>query len=146
MKNKIELFLEDMSYHSNFRILEWGTDNDEMKMVAQKRGILLPAHDLAIFKCVYAYVDRMNKNGCTLPKDEVEGALGTLIGKAVDFDHFRERIVGYWVEAIIDGDKIIAYGIFFKGNLVEDYNDVKNLMNKGKLGVSFEAWGCKDLE
>ncbi len=144
--NNVERFLEDISFNTKYTFLDEGKDKDEMKKVAKKARLVLPCHDLAIFKGTYAYVNRQNKNGCTLPKEEVEKALDTLRGKAVDFDHLRKRIVGHWIDAELIKDEIVAYGVFFKGNFREDYNDVKKLMEKSTLGVSFEAWGNKEMK
>jgi len=147
MKDRfITTFLEDMTYNTKFEFLEESKDKDELNKIAEAKGIRLPAHDLSIFKGRYAYIDRMNKNNCTLPAEEVEKALDTLAGKAVDFDHFRKRVVGYWIDAKVEGDEIIAYGIFFKGNFSEDYETIKELMEKDVLAISFEAWGDKDVK
>lgn len=143
-ENELNSLLKDMSYYSEFKILEEGKDADEIKKVAKKRGIVWPSPDLAFFKARYGYVDRTNLNGCSLPKEEIQKALGTLTGKAVDFDHFRKRIVGTFLEAKLEGDEIIAYGTFYKDNLKEEYEDVKDLMDKGNLGISFEAYGTRE--
>lgn len=144
-RENIEVFLQDMSYHTHFEFLEEGSQKDELTKIAEKRGIKLPCHDLAVFKGRYAYVDRMNKNKCILPKEEVEKALTTLVGKAVDFDHLRKNVVGYWVDGKIDGDEIIAYGIFFKGNFSTEYEDIKKMMTDDVLAISFEAWGNRNF-
>ena len=144
--NNVERFLEDISFNTKYTFLDEGKDKDELAEIAKKCRLILPCHDLAIFKGTYAYVDRQNKNGCTLPKEEVEKALDTLIGKAVDFDHFRKRVVGHWIDVELIKDEIIAYGVFFKGNFRDDYDDVKKLMEKDTLGVSFEAWGDKEMK
>jgi len=142
MKNRIELFLEDMTYNSRFEFFE-GSE-DELKAVGKKRGIHFPSHDLSVFKCVYAFVDRMNKNGCTLPREEVDKSLSTLVGKAIDFDHLRKRVVGFWLDAKIEESSIIAYGAFFKSNFADDYDTIKELMQKDTLAISFEAWGNRE--
>ena len=141
MNKQLEQLLSDMTYNSKFVFLDEGKDKSELADIAKKRGIKLPAHDLSCFKCIYAFVDRQNLNGCTLPREEVEKALDTLVGKAIDFDHFRKRVVGYWIDAILKGSEIIAYGMFFKGNFQEDFSTIKELMEKDTLGISFEAWG-----
>lgn len=142
LKN-LNTWLEDMTYASEYTFLEEGKDDDELSRIAKKRGINLPSHDLAIFKCKYAFTDRVNKNGCLLPREEVAKSLSTLVGKAVDFDHFRKRICGTWIDAELRGDQIIAYGSFFKSNLQDDFTTIKDLMQRGALSVSFEAWGNK---
>lgn len=143
MSNQIEKFLSDMSYNASFRMLDFGNSKDKEKLleVAEANGLVMPSQDLAIFECLYAFTDRQNKNGCTLPKAEVEKALKTLKGKSIDLDHFRKSVVGHWLEGKLDGDKIIAYGAIFKGSFHEDFDVIKELFNKGNLAVSFEAWG-----
>lgn len=145
--NKLEVnkFLEDISFNSSIRFLEEGKDKDKLMEIAKKKDIVLPAHDLAVFECVYAFTDRQNKNGCTLPKEEVQASLPTLIGKSIDLDHFRKSVVGHWVDAKLDGDKIIAYGMIFKGSFEQDYEVIKDLFDKGNLAVSFEAWGDREF-
>ena len=145
MKNEIEFFLQDLTYGSTYEFLEEGKHKDELTVIAKKRGIQLPCKDLAPFRCVYAYVDRFNKNSCRLKKEEVEKALNSLAGKAINFDHMRKSVIGHWIDAKIEGNKVIGYGIFFKGNFPEEYIHVKNLMEKGKLKVSFESWGSKSF-
>lgn len=144
--NKLELFLSDLTYNTKFQFLEEAKNKEELLEVAKTRGIKLPAHDLAIFKGIYAYVDRTNRNKCELPREEVEKALDTLAGKAIDFDHMRKKVVGYWIDAKLEKDEIIAYGIFFKGNFKEDYDVIKELMQRDVLAISFEAWGKRELK
>ncbi len=143
--NKVETFLKDMSFNTSYKILDNAKDNAEIAKIAEKARIKLPAKDLAIFKGRYGYVNRMNLNGCTLPREEVEKSLDTLVGKAVDFDHLRERVVGHWIDAELVKDEIIAYGVFFKGNFNKDYDEIKTLMDKDVLGISFEAWGNQEM-
>ena len=134
--------LEDMSYNSKYEFLDVAKDKDELTKIAEKYKIVVPAFDIAIFKCIYGYTDRKNLNGCILPKEEVAKALPTLRGKAIDFDHLRKKVVGFWLDAEIESDTtIVAYGVFFKGNFGEDYEMIKDMMTKGMLGVSFESWG-----
>lgn len=138
---KFEVLLKDMSHNTRYSFLEQGSDGEKLQELASKFGVQLPANDLAIFKGTYAYVDRTNLNGCSLPNAEVVKALGTLRGKAVDFDHLRKRVVGYFLDAALEGDEVVCYGIFFKGNFPEDYDIIKECMAQGNLGISFEAWG-----
>lgn len=142
----LEPFLKDMTFNSHYRFLDYGkeTDKQEITEVAAKRGIKLPAKDLAIFKCTYAFVDRQNLNGCTLPKEEVEKALDTLVGKAVDFDHERRTVVGHWIDAELVDNQIVGYGVFYKGNFQEDYELIKEMMESDVLAISFEAYGERE--
>lgn len=146
MKNAVDLLLEDMTYNTRYEFLEEGKHKSELEAIAKKRGIKLPARDLAPFKARYAFVDRQNKNGCVLPKEEVKKALETLNGKAIDFDHFRKNVVGYWIDSSLDGDEILATGMFLKGNFPEDYEQIKKLMEQDVVSISFEAWGKKDVQ
>lgn len=143
-KKQLNEFLRSMSYDSEYRILDMAKDKTEIEKVAEKRGLVMPSPDFSIFKCNYAFIEKANLNGCILPKEEVEKSLTTLIGKAVDFDHLRKKIVGHFIDVVIEGDAIIAYGVFFKSNLEEDYEVISELMNQGNLKVSFEAWGVKE--
>ena len=138
---KFEVLLKDMSHNTRYSFLEQGADDSKLTELASKFGVQLPANDLAIFKGTYAYINRTNLNGCSLPEGEVVKALATLRGKAVDFDHLRARVVGYFLDAEMEGDEIVCYGIFFKGNFPDDYEIIKDCMAQGKLGISFEAWG-----
>ncbi|MCK9626545.1 MAG: hypothetical protein M0R23_08840 [Bacteroidales bacterium] len=142
---QLEKFLKDFTYGSKYEFLDEAKNKSELETIANKRGIKLPAHDLACFKCTYAFVDRENLNGCTLPKSEVEKALDTLIGKAVDFDHLRQRVVGHWIDAKLEKDEIVAYGVFYKGNFADDYVVIKEMMEKDVLAISFEAYGNRQV-
>jgi hypothetical protein len=139
-----EKWLADMSRNTRYEILEEGSESGELEEIAAKFGVQLPCNDLAVFKGTYAYVDRTNLNGCSLPQEEVIKALGTLRGKAIDFDHLRKRVVGYHLDATLEDKEIVCYGIFFKGNFPEDYDIIKQCMKEGKLGISFEAWGTRE--
>ena len=145
-EEEINAFLEDLSFNSKFEFLEEGKINKDLIKAAEKKGIQLPDKDLTVFKCIYAFTGKVNKNGCLLPKEEVEKSLPTLIGKAIDFDHFRKRVVGHWIDAELKGDEIIAIGIFFKGNFSEDYEIIKELFDKNNLSISFEAWGKRNYK
>lgn len=144
-KEKLNQFLKDLSYRTKYTVLELGKDDDELGQIAKKHHLTFPNKDLAIFKGIYCFIDEENQNGCLLPKEEVEKALNTIAGKAVDFDHLRKRVVGYWLEGFIEDNKVISYGVFFKGNFEDDYDKVKDLMSQGKLGISMEAWIAREF-
>jgi len=143
--DKVRIFFEDLTYHSNYEFLEFGKDDEELKNIAAKRGVELPSKDLAIFKGRYALVDQRNKNGCTLPKKEVRKALKTLVGKAVDKDHLRKATIGYWLDASLEDDEIISYGAFWKSNFPEDFDNIQKKMKEGSVKISFEAWGDRQI-
>ena len=144
-KEKVELFLEEMSYKTDYSFLEFGKDDEELKTIAEKFKINLPSKDIAIFKGKYAFVDKQNLNGCTLPKEEVIKSLKTLTGKAVDKDHLRKSTIGFWLNSGLDNTTIISYGAFWKSNFPEDYEEIKKRMSEGKLKISFEAWGEREV-
>lgn len=137
-------FLKDLSTSSKYTFLEQGKDDKELKEVCEKRGVAFPNQDLAIMKIVYAFIDRTNLNGASLPMEEVEKSIHTVIGKAIDFDHIRERVVGWLLDAKIEGDKIISYGAFFKSSLGEDFEIIKELFARNNLAVSMEAWADRE--
>ncbi len=141
MDNRVHLSFEDLSINGEYSILEWGKDDDELKEVAIKNNLKVPSRDLSIFKCKYAMVDKQNKNKCTLPRKEVKKAITTLNGKSIDKDHYRQNTIGYWLQAELDGDDIIAYGAFWKSNFPDEYKIIKERMDGGKMKISFEAWG-----
>ena len=140
-QDKVKVFLEDMSLSSTYEMLEWGSNDDEIKNVAAKARLKVPSKDIAIFKCKYAMANEENRNGCTLPRKEVKKALMSLNLKAIDKDHFREAAVGAWLEADLDDNDIIAYGAFWKSNFPKDYEEIKKRMKEGSMKISFEAWG-----
>lgn len=140
-KEKVKILFEDMTFGSTYTFLEQGKDDDELKAVGEKIGMELPSPDIAVFKGLYAMVDEENRNKCTLPREEVETALTTLRGKAVDVDHLRKNTVGFWIDAHLEGDSIISYGAFWKSNFEEEYDDFKSKMVDGGVAISMEAWG-----
>jgi hypothetical protein len=145
-KAKLTEFCKALSFNTKYEFLEEGKDSEELAKIAAKRGISLPAIDLAIFKGIFAFANTTNLNGCSVPLAEVEKSLHTLAGKAIDFDHIRDRIVGFWLDAEVIGETIYAYGAFFKGNLQKDYELVKELLSKNQLGISFEAYGNREFK
>lgn len=144
-KQQVKIMLEDMTFNSTYEFFEEGKESDELKEVAAKRGIQLPSKDIAMFKCLYAMVDKENKNKCTLPRKEVKKSLKTLNGKAIDKDHLRRSTIGVWLDAELIDDEIYAYGLFWKSNFSEEYEDVKSRMEEGKVKISFEAWGDRNF-
>lgn len=139
--DRVQLLFEDMTFNSRIEFLEEGKDDEELSRIGKKRGLELPSPDLAIFKCIYALVDIENKNRCTLPLEEVDKALQTLIGKAIDIDHYRKKTVGHWIDSERIKQEIISYGAFWKNNFPDEYDIAKKRMIDGELKVSFEAFG-----
>jgi hypothetical protein len=137
---------EDMMYNTKYQILEQGKNDEELKDIGEKFGIDLPSPDLAVFRGRYASIGVANKNHCTLPRLEVERALTTLKGKAVDINHLRKKTIGYFLGAEIEGDDIISYGVFWKSNYAEEYEEFKKQMDQEKICMSFESWGTRNYK
>lgn len=140
---EVKILLEQMSYNTQYRFLEMGKDDDELKKVGEKYGLNLPSPDIAVFKGLFAMADEVNRNGCNLPKEEVEKAMDSINGKAVDIDHVRRQTVGYWLGGeLTEKNEIVTYGAFWKANYEEEYKDFKNRMDEGTgVAISMEAWG-----
>jgi len=142
---QVEKFLRDVTYGTKYEFLEVGKNDEELADIAKRRGLVLPSPDLAIFKARYALVDKKNRNNCILERDDVEGSLDTLIGKRVDIDHLTRKVVGYWIDAKIDGQEIVSYGAIFKSSFGDEFDEIKKMMQEGQAGVSFEAWGEREF-
>lgn len=145
MENKELFYFKDLTQGTKYEILDEAKNKDEIMEVCKKRGIVYPCNDIAVFKGRYAVVDKFNDNKCKLPRKEVEKALGTLIGKAVDIDHKREMVRGNWLDAYLEGNDIISYGSFLKGNFPKEYETFKKRTEEGKVKLSFEAWGNREF-
>lgn len=143
--NELNDFLREFTYGSEFRVLDIAKDKDELKEVAKKTGLVLPSPDIAIFKSKYAFTDVKNLNGCRLPKEEVAKSLETLVHKPIDIDHLRKSVIGHYLYAELVEDTIFAYGAIYKKNFEQEFVEIEDLMNKGMLKTSFEAWGNKEF-
>jgi len=118
-----------------------GKEDKELISQAAKLGIIVPNPDLAVFKTVYAEINKVNRNGVILPKKAVEAGLQTLIGKQINWEHDGSgRICGYMVDAKISGEQIVVYGVLFKSLFKDEFEKVEKLFADKKLFVSFEIW------
>ncbi len=142
--NELDSFARELSFSSEYRVLDNASDKEELIKIAEKTGLALPSPDMAIFKCKYAFTDQRNKNGCKLPKEEVAKSLNTLAHKPIDIDHLRKNVIGHYLYAELIDDTIYAYGSIYKDNFKEEFAELEALMNKGMLKTSFEAWGTKE--
>ena len=140
MKREKILF-SDLTFGSVNTVLEDAEISGEVAIVAAKAGIVLPSPDIKVFKTLFAIADEENLNGCTMPYEEVSKALKTLVGKAVDLEHYRKETVGTWLDARLEGNNIIAYGTLWVENYAEEATELLEDFASGKLTVSFEAWG-----
>jgi hypothetical protein len=131
--------LLEWTRESQTTFLEAATDEDELKSIAEKRGLSLPSPDFAIFKTVYAEVNKANRNGVRLPEKAVKAGLASLVGKQINFDHNGAGdICGWILDGKLEGKLIVIYGAFFKSMFREELEEVKSLFAAKKLFVSFE--------
>lgn len=141
---QIKDFLKDFDTRAHTEVLESGKEKEEIIAIAKaKMGIdLRDNFDLAGFKTIYTFENVANGNGGRVPKDLLLKALPTLIGKAVDINHNRQYVVGYYIDyRYVEKDgTAIAYGIFFKGNFGTEWAEAKRLLKENKLGSSHEIW------
>ena len=147
-QEKLNDWLLSMASDSECRFLEEGKDDKELKEIADKHGIKDYSKDIAILKLLYAFTSTednriVNGNGCSLPLEEAQKSLHTFTGRALNRDHNRKQVWGNLLEAKIEGNQIIVYSTFLKGNFEKEYAMVKDLFSKKLAGVSFEYYGKK---
>ena len=141
-------WLKDFDIKSKTEVLDNGSEKEEIMTIAKaKMGIDLKDNtDLSGFKTVYTFADIANGDGQRIPKERLLKALPTLIGKAVNINHNRQYVIGYYIDYryIQSENKVIAYGIIFKSNFGEEWEKAKRLLKEGKLGTSHEVWSPKN--
>ena len=144
----IEEFLKDFRNQSTTEIFESGKQKDEIIQIAKaKMGIDLKNNtDLAGFKTIYTFANIANGNKARLPKEQLLKALPTIIGKPVNINHIRNYVVGYYIDYryIESENKVVAYGIFFKSNFGNEWDEAKELIKSNQLGTSHEVWCPKE--
>ena len=141
---KEKILFSDLTFGSKNQILEDAEISGEVAEIAKQRGIVLPTPDIKLFKTIFAMADEENLNGCTMEHEDVSKALKTLVGKAVDLEHYRKETVGTWLDAKLEGNVIIAYGSLWVENYHEEADEILEDFRNGKLTVSFEAWGVRE--
>lgn len=144
---QVKDFLEDFQECSETSILEEGKEKEELIAIAKAKGINLKKNkDLAGFKTIYTFANKANKNKARLPKEKLLKALPTLIGKPVDVDHQRRFVVGHYIDYRYKQkeDMVIAYGVFYKTNFGDEWDEAKKLFKKKKLATSYEIWCPED--
>lgn len=141
---ELQSFLKDFQDRAETEVIEKGKEKEEIIAIAKsKMGIdLIDNVDLAGFKTIYTFANIANGNGARVPKEILLKALPTLIGKAVNINHNRQYVVGYYIDYryVERDDQVIAYGIFFKSNFGEEWVEAKELLKAKKLGTSHEVW------
>ncbi len=141
-KQDIEYFIDDFQSNSKIELVE-GKEKKELQRVSEAKGMKIKgSRDLAIFKTVYAFTDKPNKNGAILPQDELLKVLPQIVGKPISVNHNRKLVVGHYIDYryIQKEKKIVAFGVFYKSNFGELWNKAQKLFKKGKLYSSFEIW------
>lgn len=133
--------LLDIANRSATSFINVSKEDKELINAAKKMGIVLPSPDLAVFKTVYAEIDKVNRNGIVLPRKAVEVGLPTLVGKQINFEHDGAgRICGYIIAASINEDKIETIGVIFKSLFNDEMDTIKERFENKELAVSFEIY------
>jgi len=143
----IKLFLSDFKKRSTLELYDSAEQKEELEKVAAARGIKLKDNrDLACFKTVFCFANEANKNNARLPKKQLLKALPSLIGKPVDIDHHRGSVVGHYLDYSYreKDDAVVAYGVFYKSNFGDLWDEAKALFKSGDLATSYEIWCPQD--
>ncbi len=143
---QVEDFLRDFEENSETILIEEGKEKNDLIAIAKAKGINLKDNqDLAGFKTIYTFADIANKNKARLPKKALLKALPTMIGKPVNIDHQRRYVIGHYIDYRYRAkeDMVVAYGVFYKSNFGEEWEEARKLFKKKKLATSYEIW-CPD--
>lgn len=144
---QVSEFLKDYKEQSEIVILEKGKEKNELIESAKKRGIILSKNDLdlGVLKTIFLFTDKPNSNKCIVPSKEFVRVFPKIIGRPMNINHERSRVVGFYVDYkyIAQEKKAITYAIFFKSAYPEEWAHAKELQKKGKLSSSFEIWSPK---
>jgi Zn finger protein HypA/HybF involved in hydrogenase expression len=138
----IEYFIEDFESKSSIELLE-GAKAKDLQKIAEAKGLIVKgSRDLALFKTIYAFTDRANKNGAILPQKDLLKVLPQIIGKPISVNHNRRFVVGHYIDYryVQKTNQIVAYGVFYKSNFGEEWEMAQALFKKKKLSSSFEIW------
>jgi len=143
----IQEFLADFEQSSTTELLEEGKEQQEIFQIAEARGIKLKDRIcLAGFKTVYTFANKANLNKARLPKKELLKALPTLVGTPVDIDHQRNYVVGHYIDYryIVKDESVVVYGVFYKANFEDEWENAQKLFKAGKLTTSYEIYSPKN--
>jgi hypothetical protein len=139
--NELKQLLNDVKQNSSVEIEELteASQKSDIVLMAQKAGIDLKGNqDLAGFKQIYALTETQNANGVTLNDDVANKKLNTIIGKPIDIDHIRKYVIGHYIGASKEGKVITTYGVIYKSNFQDEWEEAKQLFAEGKLSTSWE--------
>jgi len=120
----------------------------DIKKAIKKANIQYPHPSLAFFKATYAKLEEANGNGVMLA-DSVKDDVSFLIGTQMNKNHYRSGyIMGEIIDAYLTKDnEIEVIFSFHKSVYPKEYEQALELMQKGKLTVSFELRVAdKDVE
>lgn len=143
----MRVFLDDHLERSETIIIEDSKEKDDLYEIAKAKGIIVNnSRDLAMFKNIYTFPDKANRNGARLPKDVLLKALPGIIGKPVNLEHNRRYVVGFYIDYSYKKkeDMVIAYGIFFKSNFPDEWQTVVDAFKNKQLTTSYEIWCPKN--
>ena len=144
---EVEQFLTNSGRTTDIEFLEVGKEKNDLIESAKKRGILIEgSRDLGIIKTIYAFTDKPNANGAILPNKEFQKKLPQIVGKAMNVNHIRELIIGFYIDYkyILKEHKAITYAVFFKSVYGDLWKKAKLFKARKKLSSSFEIWSPKD--
>ena len=140
-------FLKDWEVNSEIELLEEGKNKNDIIAKAKAKGYNLKDNkDLAGFKCTYAFANKANRNGARLPQKVLLKALPTMIGKPVNIDHQRRYVVGHYIDYSYNQkeNKVTGYGVIYKSNFDEEWEEARELFSAKKLTTSYEIWCPKN--
>lgn len=133
--------LLEIAQRSETSFIEVGEKDKEIIAAAKKLGLVLPSPDLAVFKTIYAEINKVNKNGIVLSKKAVEKGLNTLIGKQCNWEHNGSGYVcGYTISVKINKDTIETINVLFKSLFLNQIEELKEKVKSGEAAVSFEIY------
>jgi hypothetical protein len=144
MKNCKKYLIADAllnySKNSTTEFIETSKDS-ELSKLAEEKGIILPSPDLMLFRTIYAKIGEPNRNGVVINKEPVEKSLKTLNSKQINLEHEGKNFVcGHVIDAKLENEYIVIYGVFYKSLFQEEYETLKELFKDKKVYVSFEIW------
>ena len=136
----ISSILTDLTLSSKTKFIE-AKGNEDLIKLAKSKGIDLPSPDLACFETYYCELDKPNLNNAMLTKKAAEEGINSLVGKQINLNHQgKNYVIGYTIDAKIEDNMVVVTGILFKSLFFEEFDEIKELFEEGKLFVSFELW------
>jgi hypothetical protein len=139
LRESLGAALAEWTLNASTEFIDAEKDNKELINIAKKRDIVVPSQDLAIFKTIYCEIGKKNGNGVVVTKEGAEEGLKSAIGQQININHTGyHNIVGWILDATIEGNFVIIYGALFKSAMREDFDTIKEMFADKELFVSFE--------